>query len=274
VVFKEDLDSEDAWYKSYSVPFGTALSGNYTIKFIVQSADNLNLYIRMEKTWKCLYDKIGTNDAENLVFYTVNRCENNTKFSHNIELTTDIMYKFYIGRVSAIAIMLDPTVRINSQLEDPDEVPFIIHRNTEIPGVADVEMFKFGTAVNGTYTFNLTVFCEVDFINLAYCVAEEYQITEGTQPNQTDPVDDTPGEDTNSTDGGSETPDDGGAGNNETDSGSGNNNTEGNNTLPIMVASIPKEWMFGAIAFFGGLMTFAILVIVYHKKKSAVKLNL
>ena len=266
-IFEETLNSEDDFEKDYNIPFGTALSGNHTIHFIVNSTDNLNLHIKMEKTAKCLYDKLDNEHIESLVFYAVNRAENETRFSHNIEMKTDVMYQFYIGRVSSIAITLSPLVQINFQLIDPNGTIFKIYNKEELPSVKGVETFSFGTAKNGTYLFNMTVFCEVPFINLGYFIAEDYQISEVIERNTTDPVDDA-----NSTNGGDDS-EGGNTPSNNTDPEPDPGDNRDNSTMPFMGASIPKEYMVGGIIFFCTIITVGVGAIIIHKKKNIGRLK-
>lgn len=264
VIFEEELIAEDNFKKYYNIPFGTALSGNYTLIFIVNCTENLNLYVKMEKTSKCLYDKLSPNQIESLVFYSVNRCENNTQFSHIINLKSDTMYNFYIGRVSAISIKLNGTVRIDCQIIDPNGTPFNIFRNKELPSIRDLEIFSYGTAFSGRYIFSLNILCEVEYINLAYCITKDYKISEEIGANETDRIEDPSEGDNNSTD---DIPEDE-KHNNKTESSSDPENATQNSTSPITALSLPKEWLIGSVIFFGTLIITMVCILIIYKKKN------
>ena len=96
-----NISQGDQWYE---IPFGTAISGNYTFIFSVIASLNLNVYIKIhfDREDKCLYDIIAPEFLDNIELYRVNKFSDGTMMEHNVMLKTDISYKFYIGRVSAI----------------------------------------------------------------------------------------------------------------------------------------------------------------------------
>ena len=96
-----NISQDDDWFE---VPFGTAISGNYTFIVSVACALTLNLHIKIsfDPELKCLYDVISPKFLERMKLYQVNKFTNGMVVEHNTVLKTDISYKFYLGRVSAI----------------------------------------------------------------------------------------------------------------------------------------------------------------------------
>ena len=180
-----NVSQGDQWFE---VPFGTAISGNYTFIFSVITALNLNVYIKIhfDREDKCLYDIMATEYLNNMELYRVNKFFDGTMIEHNVMLKTDVSYKFYIGRVSAIGgSLIDGELRVDYDLTDPQDVEFIIYRNKTAESVGSVLHFNFGTAIGGIYTVEITIFCRVDVVNVAYAIAEDHSIStikNGTTP--------------------------------------------------------------------------------------------
>jgi len=229
-----------------TVSFGTAFSGNHTFKVIVRSPENLNIHIKLQRTSKCLYDHIENRHKESIIFYDVNRFGNATKFTHNIDMKTDMMYQFYIRKVSPIAIYEKRAVNILIQLFDPEDTVFNIYERGKPINLKGTETFDFGTSKSGTYVFSITVFCEVPYINLAYCVSEDYQISNVIDANNTDCVEDG---DFNVTDSKLEKED------------NSNNNPD---TPPR--GELSTEWILGLFFFLGIGLTGLIFVLLHFRK--------
>jgi hypothetical protein len=105
---------------------------------------------------------------------------------HNTVLKTDVSYKFYLGRVSAIGgLTVENEVRVDYGVTDPDGLEFTIYQNNTVGSVGTVMHFDFGTAMEGIYTVKIRILCQVDVVNIAYAIAEDYQIS--TINNGTDP---------------------------------------------------------------------------------------
>ncbi|NVM43852.1 MAG: hypothetical protein HWN79_02955 [Candidatus Lokiarchaeota archaeon] len=180
-----NVSQGDQWFE---VPFGTAISGNYTFIFSVITALNLNVYIKIhfDREDKCLYDIMAPEYLNNMELYRVNKFFDGTMIEHNVMLKTDVSYKFYIGRVSAIGgSLIDGEVRVDYDLTDPQDIEFIIYRNKTAESVGSVLHFNFGTAIGGIYTVEITIFCRIDVVNVAYAIAEDHSIStikNGTTP--------------------------------------------------------------------------------------------
>jgi hypothetical protein len=183
-----NISQGDQWFE---VPFGTAISGNYTFIFSVITALNVNVYIKIhfDREDKCLYDIMAPGELSNMELYRVNKFSDGTLMEHNVMLKTDVSYKFYIGRVSAIGgSPIDGEVTVDYELTDPEDIKFIIYQNKTAEAVGSVIHFNFGTAIGGIYTVKIKIYCRVDVVNMAYAISEDHSIStinNGTTPDPT-----------------------------------------------------------------------------------------
>ena len=92
-VFKTytNISQDDGWFE---IPFGTALSGNYSFIFSVVSELNLNIHIKIEKDIKCFYDILSFSEINRLELYHVTKFYNGQQITHNLNLKTDYSYRF------------------------------------------------------------------------------------------------------------------------------------------------------------------------------------
>jgi len=172
-----NVSQGDQWFE---VPFGTAIAGNYTFIFSVIAALNLNVYIKIhfDREEKCLYDIIAPDYINNMELYRVKKFSDGTMIEHNVMLKTDVSYKFYIGRVSAIGgSPIGREVEVDYKLTDPQDIEFIIYQNQTAGSVGTVLHFNFGTAIGGIYTVKIKIYCQVDVVNVAYAIAEDHSIS-------------------------------------------------------------------------------------------------
>lgn len=172
-----NVSQGDQWFE---VPFGTAIAGNYTFIFSVIAALNLNVHIKIhfDREEKCLYDIIAPDYINNMELYRVNKFSDATMIEHNVMLKTDVSYKFYIGRVSAIGgSPIGREVEVDYKLTDPQDIVFIIYQNQTAGSVGTVLHFNFGTAIGGIYTVKIKIYCQVDVVNVAYAIAEDHSIS-------------------------------------------------------------------------------------------------
>ena len=187
-VFKTEVNisQDDDWFE---IPFGTAIDGNYSFIISVKCALNLNLHVKIsfDSQDKCLYDMIALTFLERLQLYQVNKFINGTVVEHNIDLKTDLSYRFFLGRVSAIGgLSISSEVSVEYDVTDPEGIEFTIYQNKTVGGVGTMKHFDFGTAVEGIYTIKIQIHCQVDVVNIAYAIAEDYSIStinNGTVPN-------------------------------------------------------------------------------------------
>lgn len=234
-----DLFSAEMHYypqseRSYEFPFGTVLSGNYSIVFSITAPKNLNIYIKLEQGAKCLYDIMSAQEVNHNVLYRVTRFSDELNIEHNIQCKSDMYYKFYIGRVSAISSLEDNEVRLDYDITDPKSITFEIFFNETMAVIGDVRKFSFGTAMEGIYTIFIKIYCEIPYINVAYSIIEDYEISNIIDGNETNTT-------------------------NEPISG---------------YFTLPSEWTIGFIIFAGTLIGILMILINLRRRKNTVYLNL
>ena len=183
-------------------------------------------------------------EIENIIIHKVNRFPDGGYEDHDVDLETDMMYKFYIGRVSAIAITQSNEVRVTCKIEDPEGIEFIISTNELIADIDGINAFPFGTAVEGEYMVKLTVYCNVPNVNLAYAIVEEYEISDVVDANETEPE-----ESTSFTE-------------------------EAEDKLDDISASLPSEMVIGTFLTVFGIAGAALTALMVHRKKSGIDVNL
>jgi len=231
-IFESTLIVEPEGFNYFEIPFGTTLAGNYDISFDVITPENVNLYIKMEKGPKCLYDKIPIEEVTDIKLYQITRFSDGARINHTILFTTDYLYKFYVERVSPISFFEDNEVRINLSIEDPEGIIYNIFSNTTLAEINEVDRFKFGTAIGGVYSFTITIHCNVPYVNIAYSIIELNQIGSGTETNQTEP--------TNSS------------------------------TVINRYFTMPIEWTIGILGFAGTISAIIGVVLYKQKKKNVI----
>ncbi len=217
------------------IPYGVVISGNYSILFSAILTENLNILINIERGGRCLFDKIQSEELNYIISIDVLKFYNGSHFSHLLTLKTDMYYRFYFGRVSPISIKLSCyTALTHSIIDETQGILFSIYTNDTVGSPKNVTSYQFGTAIQGEYRLNLTIFCNVKVINLAYAVIEKQKISDETDPNDDDPP---------------PTPD------------------VPHNGTGILVF-IPKEWTIAMIVFAGAGVAIPVLIIIYRKKKN------
>jgi hypothetical protein len=233
-IFENDIfyDPDDERY--FEIAFGTALEGNYTIEYSVITSENLNLYIKVERGPRCLYDIIPWEEIGDMELYKVTRFSNGMSISHNVSFKTDYMYKFYIGRVSPISFLENNDLRLNYSIYDPEDIEYEIYLNESLSPINEVDKFMFGTAIEGVYTITLSIYNEVDYSNIAYAIIKHHKISHVVDPNQT-------GEDPPS-----------------------------NTTVQTNWFSFPKEWTAGFLIVGGIIITGVIVLLVRSRERTFV----
>jgi hypothetical protein len=234
-IFESELFNEPEGANYYEIPFGTTIAGNYDIEFFVITPGNVNVYIKMERGPRCLFDKIPMEEIVDIRLYQVTRFSNKDDIVHTLLFTTDYMYKFYIGRVSPITLLQDNEVKMDLTIEDPDGIVYSIYSNTTLVNIDDVERFKFGTAIGGIYTVNITIYCKVPHVNIGYSIISLYQISSGVETNQSEP--------TNSS------------------------------AVVNRYFEMPLEWTIGIVGFAGTISAIIGVVLYKQKKKNVISTN-
>lgn len=173
-------------YGEFSIPFGTAVGGTHTFQFTVNTTQNLNIKIKIvREDINCLYDKIDMFEHGSIIFYEVSCFSDGFTITHEVTLQTDRRYTFYVGRVSSISSLLTAQGRIRFDIYDLDAILFKIYENDTLATVASVNIFRFGTAMAGEYSFNIQIFCEVEWMNLGYAIVDDGSICNPPQENTT-----------------------------------------------------------------------------------------
>ena len=191
-IFESEMFYNPEYGRYFEIPFGAEMAGGHKFKFYSESDVNFNMYIKIEQGPLCLHDKIDSQYHDNVVFFEVTDFSNGQSESHAIDLETDVSYKFYIGRVSAISIKESNLVSLDYIIEDstdPDPIEFIIYTNELLADIDGVTMFNFGTAITGEYKIKLNIYCSVEHVNIAYAIVEDYQISDVVDANETKPPD-------------------------------------------------------------------------------------
>lgn len=202
-----DLEYQHQGKRSYEIPFGAAHSGKYTFEFYAVIEENLNIFIRVERGDKVLFDKITPENRDNLLVYNTTRFYHGMHTTHKLLLKSDYIYKMYIGRVSPISEAITDSngsqiiVRINYTITDPYENVYTIFKNETLKSITSLNKSSYGTYCAGFHTFNLSVcFSEegkLEAVNIGHAINEDYK--KGSiiiPPNDTDPVNNTPTNDT------------------------------------------------------------------------------
>ena len=178
------------------IPFGTAMAGNHTFSFEVESIYNVNIHIKIEKEYECLRDKISEWDPINFELYEVTRFNTDQPYIiHQFPFQSDYSYKFYIGRVSAEG-NLSTVDHVDLTLFDPDDLPFAVYLNNTLAGVSEINSFLFGTSQAGTYSIRIEIHVDIghENLNVAYAMINMGIIASCDDPtdvNGTDPTDNT-----------------------------------------------------------------------------------
>lgn len=183
-IFSSNLTYFTEGYERVEIPFGTASGGNYTFLFSMELQFNLNLYIRIEEGDLCLRDMIPTSNWNKMIFYRVTKFSDGDYIEHNIQLKSDVSYKFYFGRVSPIASE-ENNVFIFNNITNPNGIEFNIYINSSLAPIHEIQNYNFGTSEEGVYSLQLQINADVQYVNLAYTIIEDYIISEIDDNNQT-----------------------------------------------------------------------------------------
>lgn len=167
------------------VPFGAAESGRHNFEIYVESTYMVNLYVRIEQGPKCLNDKMLNTEINGIITREVVRFHNGMDIEQDISLKTDYSYKIFIGRVAEISEELSNTVRVDFSIEDPDGVEFPIFSDDPMAGLDEVNWSFFGTAQEGIYELKVKVYCDEPYVNVAYALVDNSQISEIQDVNDT-----------------------------------------------------------------------------------------
>ena len=184
-IFENELDYYSGSHKSYRIPFGTALSGLYIIKFSVETPTNINVLIRIEEGSQILFDKIPSQKIDNMVLYNVSRVHNETYIEHSVFIDKSSIYEFYIGRVSSISKEENNLIKLNYNITDSNNVNFEIYTNLTMTVIGDLHSFNFSTAVAGVHKVRLRIECYTSNVNIAHAIIGPVNETHHEPSNET-----------------------------------------------------------------------------------------
>jgi hypothetical protein len=249
-VFKARMVYEEPFTRWWEIPFGTVMKGNYTIHFDITTEENFNLLVNVQKSVHSLYDQLDAEDIQGLVFYKTNVFKKDQYIEHQVDLKSDHLYHFYVGRLNAVSEDLNPAVRIDLSLVNPDGIEYFIFQNKRIADLdgkmANYTEFSFGTSTAGDFRLQLKVKHELAQVNLGYSVADLGPLTDEMNVNKTGeltvPEDDM------------------------------NNESRIKDTLSNHT-SVPSEFMAGTLAFVGIVSGVTIGLFARHKGKSKLEFH-
>ncbi len=245
-LFESEMFYSPEYGRYFEIPFGTSEEGEHKFEFFANVDQNFNMLIRIEQGHKCLHDKMGAQEADNLILYKVNTFDDGAYIEHDVRFETDKSYKFYIGRVSAISIDDDNEVNVDYIITDPEDLDFQIYLDELIADIDGVNIFSFGTALEGVYIIKITIRCEVVWVNIAYAIVDDFEISDAVDVTETEEEEEAKEDDVK-----------------ETIEKVWDNST-----------ALPAEWIVGTFVFIGGTMGSMTLVLVKHRKRNKVSLNI
>jgi hypothetical protein len=205
---------------------------------------NFNLYIQVEQGPLCLFDKIDSQEHDNVILHEVTSFGNNDYKEHDLDLKTDISYKLYIGRVSAISITESNEVKLDYNIEDPNGFDFIIYSDNYLADVNNINTTNFGTSTAGEYEIKLRIYCSVAYVNVAYAMVENYQISDVIKVNET-----------------------------ESKSSEESNKIDFLEELKNEAISLPIEWTIATVIFVGSLSGAMLIMLTNQRKKNLARLD-
>jgi hypothetical protein len=184
-IFDAPLNYFYEYARYYSIPFGTAMNGTYILNFTMTMPEPLNMLIRLEKGLPCLNEKIDWQYIDNNILVEFKTFKDIASVERNIMLNTDIMHKFFIGRISPITVNISCHPVLTVKLIDPMGIIYKIYDRLLFPSVDEIVSFEFGTHITGVYSINFTFTNITTYFNVGYLVAEDYQISEIITGNET-----------------------------------------------------------------------------------------
>ena len=236
-----ELNMEQDDYRE--IPFGAALSGNYSFVFEAILLRKLNVHIKIEKGDEVLKDRILPDKP--VIYNNITKFKTGNVFEFRLYLKSNWYYNILIERVSTISrSLVSSRVSMKHLLWDPSQIQFNIFENLTLSYVE----YHFGTAIEGIYTIEIIIQIEVDVLctNIAFAVIEKGKISDIIDPNDPDPD-----------------PDD------DTDIDDGDDITNGTqNTQSKIEYSIPQEATIAVIAGIGIPIAAIVGIVIYHKRKN------
>ncbi|MBD3195374.1 MAG: hypothetical protein GF317_09980 [Candidatus Lokiarchaeota archaeon] len=234
--------------------YGAVLTGFHSLIFQKTMGPNVNIRIKIEQVERCLEYTTHTDGSymvkfDQRIYYDVikvSKLVSARSYSWIRFLQTDHTYRFYIGRVSPVAINLDSETRIYYNITSPSGVLYQIWelwpdgewQNFTMPDAHNHLTFPFGTVGTGDYILDFAFEQEPPHVNIGIIIADL-----GSASDQIDSqINDTT------------TPSD--------------NNSSNNDAGPIISYLIPPEAYLGMGIFASMLIVAVMILIVKNKYKS------
>lgn len=182
---------------SFEIPFGTSLAGKHEITFSTNlpEGESANLYISMSKGTECLHNAIPSSQLGEEKGFHVDTFQTKTTISYPVNLSGDTMHVGYVSRVSAINESGNADVSVDVIITSEGH-SFPVFNQEPIEKVEEAVSYTFGTNWAGTYVIELTVYCQVDHVNIASILLEDFDISDEVHVNQTGATNTTSGNST------------------------------------------------------------------------------
>ena len=199
--------------------FLAVFNGTYALQFKAITSENLNIHLRLEKGIK-LPPPIEPYITPNVI---------------TDNLDNDWYYNITFERGSG-SVETSGKIWIDHIVLDPNNISFSIYNYKEL---GDEQLnYMFGTATNGTYTFNMTYYHEQRNLIVIIIIDKINKISNEIFPEPYYMLPHIPDDDPI------------------------------NDTKTGIEAFIPREWTIAMIVFVGSAVGIPILIVVYRKKKN------
>lgn len=176
------------------IPFGAALSGNYTLRFKKLDGPTLNMHIQILVDG-LVHEQFDPGDT--IPWMTIltipkpNPPDAGVNYQKYLYLLPQRMYRIYIGRVMPVRGDHPSTIHVDHSLLGPPDtsVVYPIYNNELMNGLFEAKAYPFGTSLGGEYLLNFTFYPQMNYTNIVLFIADEGEIASGYEPptrNQTE----------------------------------------------------------------------------------------
>ncbi len=263
-IFYAALSGESAYGYVKEVPFVAARNGTHVVIFHVECLLNMNIYIS-------IYRAEDLIDLSNTMAFDVLKINRTTTLHHfNLTVRTDTMYRFHFSRVSTFQENLTLGIYLTFWARAPDvnDTEFLLLFNESMPQIGETISTFLGTAINGTYEFWFELETNLVPFNFLYKVVEEREISEDIPSNSTIPINNQ-----SASNGNNETGDDEDDNPKKEERPSTNDTATPKENTTILKGKIPPQiqtlYTWGTV----GLISTAIIALIYTRKKVSLDLQ-
>lgn len=168
----------------FSIPFGAALSGVYTLNFTKLDGPNLNVHIIIRKGELCYRDFVSGDANYVYEIKKFERIPSGKSYRPYYYFRDQWRYHIYLCRVSPISANRSNYITLDHNVVDPstDEISFPIYNNYSLGEVWDSREYVFGTAMAGEYLLNFTFYQDPQFINVMFLITDGGRLAVGEDP--------------------------------------------------------------------------------------------